>query len=355
MGQMCDTLIPQEKIRKEDLQLLRVAALLHDVGHYPFSHAIERNLSSRDAKLKHSNIGIEILKKSEIGEILSKEGLDPDNVEKVLKRKMNPEYPVYSYLIDSDLDVDKIDYLLRDSVHTGVAYGSIDSERLVRTITVDNEGNLAIREKGKQAVENLMIARYHMYQTVYFQKSVAAFELMLTRIYKELLKEGLVFNEKEIVKLVYENKSLGFCNFDEAYVFTAMRNYNGNNTFLKELINMILCRRPLKKIFDEAAFIEGEGRKTVSTLALLSKPVQIATCAEKAGIPEDWIFLYTEPLIMFSESPIKIEQKGNFVSMVEDETSIAYLLARHSYTNYRVYTKKGFEEPLVKAITECLL
>ncbi len=133
-----------------------------------------------------------------------------------------------------------------------------------------------------------------------------------------------------------------------------MGNYNGNNTFLKELINMILCRRPLKKIFDEAAFIEGEGRKTVSTLALLSKPVQMPTCAE-GGLPEDWIFLYTEPLIMFSESPIKIEQKGNFVSMVEDETSIAYLLARHSYTNYRVYTKKGFEEPLVKAITECLL
>jgi len=63
MSKMCDNLIPQGKIRKDDLQVLRVSALLHDIGHYPFSHAIERNLSKDDERLKHSNIGIELIKK----------------------------------------------------------------------------------------------------------------------------------------------------------------------------------------------------------------------------------------------------------------------------------------------------
>ncbi len=351
MSKMCDNLIPQGKIKKDDLQVLRVSALLHDIGHYPFSHAIERNLSKDDERLKHNNIGIELIKKSEICGILSKNNIDVTDVEKILRKKMSPDYPVYSYLLDSDLDIDKMDYLLRDSLHTGVAYGSIDVDRLIRTITVDNDGTLAVREKGKQAVENLMIARYHMYQTVYFHKAVAAFELMLTKIYGELLKEKCVFTKDEILKKVEENQSAEICEFDDSYVFHAMRAYKGDNALLKEMIGMIFCRQPLSKVCEESAFTES--KKSASVLSLLEIPVQKETCATKAGVNSEWIFLNKVPSIRFSESPIKVEKDGGFISMDEDETSIAHIIAKHSYTSYRVYTKEKFKDSVRKAIREC--
>ena len=77
MQKMCENLIPQGKIRQDDLQLLRLAALLHDVGHYPFSHVTERLLSKSDAKGKHTSLGITLIKKSRIAEILSKTEFDP--------------------------------------------------------------------------------------------------------------------------------------------------------------------------------------------------------------------------------------------------------------------------------------
>jgi len=255
MQKMCENLIPQGHVKNEDLPILRLAALLHDVGHYPFSHVIERLLSQSDARGKHVNFGITLIKKSEIGQILSENGIQPSDIEKLLLKKKEPEYPVYSYLLDSDLDVDKIDYLLRDSLHTGVAYGQVDADRLIRTVTVDDEGMLAIREKGKQAVENLMIARYHMYQCIYFHKVVAAFELMLRKVYEELLEEKKVFTLEELLEKTEENQA-EICDYDDSYVLQAMKNYQGNNTFLKDLINMIWSREPLCKICEEPALTE---------------------------------------------------------------------------------------------------
>lgn len=351
MNKMCENLIPKEKIRRDDLQLLRLSALLHDIGHYPFSHVIERLVSKSDVRGRHANLGISLIKNTKIGDILSNSGIDPNEIAKILLKKKAPEYPVYSYLLDSDLDVDKIDYLLRDSVHTGVAYGSIDVDRLIRTTTVDDEGTLAVLEKGKQAVENLMIARYHMYQTVYFHKVVSAFELMIRKVYEELLKENRVLNLEEIIKRSEEKQGLGLCNFDDSYVLQAMKDYDGNNDLLKELIDMIFCRVPLSKVCEEPAFTDEKSRASI--LSLLEIASQKQGCAKEASIDEEWIFLNHVSPIHFSDSPIKVEKNGNFIPMNEDETSIAHLIYKHSYTSYRVYTKEEFKDIVREAIRKC--
>lgn len=352
MQKMCENLIPQGKVRKEDLQVLRLAALLHDVGHYPFSHVTERLLSKADARGKHINLGIHLVKKSELGVILSNNRVQSTDIEKILLKKWDPAYPIYSYLIDSDLDVDKIDYLLRDSMHTGVAYGSIDVDRLVRTITVDKEGIMAIRDKGKQAVENLMIARYHMYQTVYFHKAVAAFELMLRKIYELLLAEKKVFGLEEILALCENEQASGICGYDDSYLLQAMKDYKGENSFLKALMEMIWRREPLCRVCEEPALTTEKERRYI--LSLVSIPAQRKMIAECAKVDADWIFHLEVPPIKFSESPIKVEKEGQFSRLDEDETSIVSVLAKHSYSSSRVYTKEGYQEAVRKSISECL-
>jgi len=352
MQKMCENLIPQGKVRKEDLQVLRLAALLHDVGHYPFSHVTERLLSKADARGKHINLGIHLVKKSELGVILSNNHIQSTDIEKILLKKWDPAYPIYSYLIDSDLDVDKIDYLLRDSMHTGVAYGSIDVDRLVRTITVDKDGIMAIRDKGKQAVENLMIARYHMYQTVYFHKAVAAFELMLRKIYELLLEEKQVFGLEEILAFCEKEQASGIYVYDDSYLLQAMKNYSGDNSFLKALMEMIWRREPLCRVCEEPALTAEKERRYI--LSLVSIPAQRKMIAECAKVDADWIFHLEVPPIKFSESPIKVEKEGQFSRLDEDETSIVSVLAKHSYSSSRVYTKEGYQEAVRKAINECL-
>ena len=352
MQKMCETLIPQGKVREEDLQVLRLSALLHDVGHYPFSHVTERLLSKSDSRGKHINFGITLMKNSKIGQILSENKVEPTDIEKILLKKWDPDYPIYSYLIDSDLDIDKIDYLLRDSMHTGVAYGSVDVDRLIRTITVDEEGTMAIREKGKQAVENLMIARYHMYQTVYFHKVVAAFELMARRIYDLLLQEKQVFSLKELLKKCEEEQAAGICHYDDTYLLQAMQSYSGNNTFLKELIEMIWRREPLSKVCEEPALTAEKERGYV--LSVVAVPTQRELIANHADIDSNWIFHMEVPPIKFSESPIMVEREGEFVRLDEDETSIVRILAKHSYSSSRVYTREDFKDSVREAIRECL-
>lgn len=352
MQKMCETLIPQGKVRKDDLQVLRLSALLHDIGHYPFSHVIERFLSESDEKGKHTNLGITLIKKSEISDILSENKVETTDIERILLKKKDPEYPVYSYLIDSDLDIDKIDYLLRDSMHTGVAYGHIDVDRLIRTITVDDEGTIAVLEKGKQAVENLMIARYHMYQTVYYHKAVAAFELMLRKVYEELLKEEKVFSLQQILKMSEENQAAEMCKYDDSFVLQAIYNYDGDNDLLNQLIDMISRREPLSKVCEEPAFTVEKRRPSI--MSLLFIPDQKQMVAKKANIDHEWIFPMKIPPIRISESPIKVERDGSFIPLDQDETSIVSVLAKHSYTNFRVYTKEEFKGSVRKAIKECL-
>jgi HD superfamily phosphohydrolase len=353
MQKMCDNLIPQGKVKEEDLTALRLSALLHDVGHYPFSHVIERLFSESDQRAKHINLGITLIKKSEIGEILSKNGVQITDVEKILLKKKDPSYPVYSYLLDSDLDVDKVDYLLRDAMHTGVAYGSIDVDRLIRTLTVDDTGMMAINEKGKHALENLMIARYHMFQCVYYHKVVAAFELMLRRVYEELLKGKKVFGLEEILKKSEENQGEEISLFDDSYVLQAMRKYKGRNAFLRELIDMLMRREPLSRVFEERALTEDKKRPNI--LSLLFIPEQKKMCAKHANIDEKWVFPMKVPRIEFSESPIRVKRNGDSIPLDEDETSILSILSKHSFTSYRVYAKEEFSDSIKKAIQECLL
>lgn len=164
-------------LTEEEVMACTVASLLHDVGHAPFSHTLERTLIPLD----HERIGLEIVREV-MAPLLTAHGVNPETVLAILEGRYRKPY--LHELIASQMDVDRMDYLLRDSLYTGVQYGLFDIDRIIFTIILAEEAEsgksvLAIQEKGLYAAEQYVFARYFMYWQVYFHKTNRACEVVL--------------------------------------------------------------------------------------------------------------------------------------------------------------------------------
>ncbi|MFB6124036.1 MAG: HD domain-containing protein [Haloferacaceae archaeon] len=159
---------------------VRAAALLHDVGHCPFSHNIE-SLVQRHTGKYHDDVG-ELLATGDVGEVLRDHGLDPETVAGLVAGEGR-----YGQLVSGELDVDRMDYLVRDAHHTGVPYGTIDHGRLVRELTFV-DGKLVLAEGNVQTAESLLLARALMNPTVYQHHVARISKAMLRRATGRLIR-----------------------------------------------------------------------------------------------------------------------------------------------------------------------
>lgn len=167
-----------------DRATLRMAALLHDVGHAPFSHSLEKILDTDHEEYSKK------LVKYYFEDTLKKASVDVDVVNNLIDGAY-PKKPYLSKIVSGQLDVDRLDYLLRDSYYSGVSYGKYDLGRIIDQLAiVDNQ--FVVLQGGYEAVEQLIFARYQMYQQVYFHKTKRAFELMLWQCGKILMENGLL-------------------------------------------------------------------------------------------------------------------------------------------------------------------
>ena len=174
-GQAGHTLNEQGILKPDKIEILRLAGLLHDIGHGPFSHLFEEIIQEKK-KISHEDFGKELILKSEIGDSLSKNGFDKKLIAKVAFGDSKFQY--MNEIISGVLSADMMDYLLRDGYFTGAEHAKIDHKRITQSLNVYKK-KLALERSALYSFESMMHSRYQMFKAVYFHKTVRAAEVML--------------------------------------------------------------------------------------------------------------------------------------------------------------------------------
>lgn len=311
-------------ISEEEENALYIAILLHDIGHGPYSHAMEHSIVEEVHHEELSLLFMEQLNKEFDGKLAL--------AIQVFKGEYHRKFMLQ--LISSQLDMDRMDYLKRDSFYSGVAEGNINSERLIQMMNVQDD-YLVIEEKGIYSVEKFLVARRLMYWQAYLHKTSVVAELILTKILKrakELTQKGILLPSSESLQFFMQNKiSLSdfdknvldkFSYLDDYDVMGAIKSWQFHHDFvLQSLCRMILNRDLLKiQMTDDKPNKE-------NLLAIKNKYITIAEISDKEA--DYFVFKGKLKNQAYSKSsePIRILKKDKTIEDVVEASDQLHLKA----------------------------
>ncbi len=326
----------QITLSPKQVENLRLAALLHDIGHYPYSHLMERidkvrlikeqvEIPETEEKTidksgtpypEHDRVGTLIVtNQKDLIEALGggKRAGEIANLFGPKRPTESKESRQLSKLVHSSLDMDRLDYLLRDSQATGVPYGQIDINYILNNLKISPSGALGISEKAIPAAEQFLIARYFMHRTVYYHKTTFGMEEACRQLIHRLRtqeKYKIPKDGKAIEELVISEK-LG--TFTDAYVDEIIQKaVNDENQVIQSLARSIKRRRPpqlLKEVNILIARQESKGYHAGTTFKLNCRH-RLLKLAKNFEIP-------LEQFILCETPPFYLEKRGHLVAAEE--------------------------------------
>lgn len=317
---------------------LRISALMHDIGTFPFSHTVEygyirhgndgRRKHKRGAKdlvNNHEHLGAFIIKNTRydggITRILEDYGFDVQMISKIIKGES--PYAVANQLMHSDLDADRMDYLMRDSYYTGIQYGQFDRDYILANLTTFDlgRGQLAfgVRENAMRAVEDFLIARFNWYSQVIKNPQSSKFDVISTNIAEHFLKEDLIHQFHDLLSMI-ESKDERFFWFNDIYFINRCQEVRHlglvDDPKVNELIQMLLYRQAPKTVHHpefEHRIIESSGsdadrERRVKRIRAIVRDFE--DVIEKHGKGNEWIIAdIPEKDISFTASKDKLNRK----------------------------------------------
>jgi len=230
-----------QHVNEDETEIIRIAALLHDVGHGPFSHVFEY-LLTKNLDKTHEDLTTWIIQKSELSDMIKKAGYSPQEIGELAVGKLHkPKKAFLDQIISSTVDVDKQDFIVRDTYHTGAEYGYIDIFRLIYTLDVLGE-NLAVEIGALSALESLLIARIESFKSIYFHRVGRAAQIMLAMAMDKANEElGLTrFKTPE-----------QYLAMDDYTVYTMLKNCKKSKNIINDLENRRMLKCAYEKTFYE--------------------------------------------------------------------------------------------------------
>lgn len=297
------------ELKKDEIELIRTSALLHDIGHGPFSHVSEGVLS-----VPHEELTKFVVTKTSMKDLLE-EKFDVNEIVDIVNGKgyLGP-------IVSGELDVDRMDYLLRDSHNTGVAYGIIDYERIISNLKLEN--GLTLDIKGVQAAEGALVSRYFMYPSVYQHHTTRIVNSMFRRAMKRIIDEKII-NENDIYK------------YDDADMISLFRHCD--NKFANDIMNRLDTRHIMKRVetirLDNFKSPEKMYKIKPQTLRKAEEEI-----AEDYGLDKDYVFINIAEYPRFDEMKTQVNVDGRLYPLTKISNIIGALSkARFNIPDISVY------------------
>lgn len=281
VGRMAETLQNIGVLKTDDVKKLRIAGLLHDIGHYPLSHLGEKVYMYQTPKRKpkkpiaednnillkmcgkptnenahHENLGKYVIQnRTEIRQLLERDKIDPLEIAQIIRAEhVNL---IYGQLIHSGLDADRLDYLLRDSQQTGSKYGLVDLDYLLRNLAIgkyEDKQFVGIDKRAIHSVEHFLMARYFSYSQVTWHRTVRGFETVAGALFLQMKENGLIYKDIEAIKEIVDTNE--WLDFADNYFYNSLTKFCEKNKsdMCKVLISCIQNRRRVKLVHEVREF-----------------------------------------------------------------------------------------------------
>lgn len=354
---------------------LRLAALLHDIGTFPFSHSVEhgyinyyKNQKKKTHPANHEELGSHIINHTDfeggITRILESDGFNPKEISLLIRGQSDDV--LANQLVHSDIDADRIDYLVRDSHHTGLKYGVFDMEYLItnfRAVKTKNSEVLAINESALTAVEYFLISRYTWYSQIINDGTGYKFDLLATRLSEYLIETGVIYSFEQLKTLVSQKPQI-FFGFNDSYFTGKLQDVLANKELptsagtaavpaemISELAEMLMFRKPPKQIrlnpFAPSLVKSPEERKKLvenihnATQWLREKLVNVPHGWIIENIPDKDVIFTQKKKLSPTDAVHIVDRDKKLRLLVDDPNSVVGILSTYQNFIPRVYVSRN--------------